>query len=429
MKKTMIKGMALLSLGLAFIACGNEDVSYDENAAAKAKFAELQAKYQQAFVNKFGDIASDHAWGFSQTEVNRTRAGVAEVSAFAGWALPNDITPIKENDKVAKRVRQAFIDGYGVSSVDFPLTNFFMQHVCQPDDKNSIGKVYVYDSSSDKKDWVYALNFSGGKNNVENHFTNTKLKGTTLIKGFGGSGDANGKMFYYEDDVVTGGKNYEYSFYKDTETGWWFLGLKHTYKKNQNKTETTYWVIRLIEAKPTKDEVKYEGRVFCEDMGEVNGDFDFNDLVFDAQIFESGKIEINVLAAGGTYPISLAGRDVHTLFDNTTMVNTGIEENEKEPVKIEIPASEAKANGWDRVEKIPIIVSPNTTDALNYALTAEVGKAPTKICTFRGVKWAEEYISIEKAYEGFKTWVKTNNVPENWSDNENERFTDCILNN
>lgn len=429
MKKNLIKGMALLSMGFAFVACSHEEITYDENAAAKAKFAEKQAKYQDAFVKKYGSIAPGHTWGFSQTEVNRTRAGVAEVSAFAGWDLPNDITPIKENSETAKRVRKAFIDNKGVSAVDFPLTNFFMQHVCQPDDKNSIGKVFVYDSSSDQTNkWVYALNFSDGKNNVENNFTNTKLKGTTLIKDLGGDGDSNGKLFYYEDDEVTGGKNYNYSFYKDAITGWWFLGLKHTYKHGQS-TATTYWVIRLIEAKPTKDEVKYEGRVFCEDMGEINGDFDFNDLVFDAQIFESGKIEIYVLAAGGTLPISVAGRDIHSLFDNMTMVNTGLDGHDKEPAKIEISANEAITNGWDKIEKIPVIVSPNTTDALDYALTAEVGNAPTKVCTYRGVLWAEEYISIEKAYEGFKTWVKTNNIPENWSDNHVERYTDCILNN
>jgi hypothetical protein len=427
MKKTMLKGIALLALGIAFGACSH-DLSVDENAKAKAELAKKGAKYQEAFVKRFESIDQNHTWGFGQTSVTRTRAGVSEVSAFTGWELPNDLTPIKENSGTAKRVRQAFIDGKGVDAVDFPLTNYFMQHVCQPDDKNSIGQVYAYDSSSDKKDWIPVLNFTEGKNNVENGFTNTKLKGTTLMSGMGGAGDANGKLFCYEDDEVKGGLNYDYSFYKDPETGWWFLGLKHVYTQGK-KTVTTYWVIKLAEAKSTVDKVKYEGRVFCEDMGEINGDFDFNDLVFDAQIFESGKIEILVQAAGGTLPIKVAGQDVHTLFGGLTMVNTGLDGHWADPVMITIDAATAKANGWTEIIKIPIIVSPNTTDALDYELTAVVGNAPTKVCTYRGVDWPEEYVSIEKAYTDFTQWVKQNNVPERWSDNKVEKYTDLILNN
>ena len=431
MKKLMIKGMALLSLGMVFVACSHEGATYDENAAAEAKakaeLAKKEAKYQEVFVKRYGSIDKSHTWGFSQTAVvSHTRSGVSEVSAFAGWELPNDLTPIKENSPTAKRVRQAFIDGKGVSAVDFPLKNYFMQHVCQPDDKNSIGQVYAFDSSSDKNDWISVLNFKDGKNNVENSFTNTKLKGTTLMKGMGGAGDANGKLFCYKDDEVEGGLNYDYSFYKDSETGWWFLGLKHVYKQGQ-KTETTYWVIKLAEAKSTIDNVKYEGRVFCEDLGEINGDFDFNDVVFDAQIFESGKIEILIQAAGGKLPIKVAGYDVHALFGGLTMVNTGIEGNWVEPVKITIDAATAKANGWTEIIKIPVVVSSN--DALDYELTAVVGNAPTKICTYRGVEWPEEYVSIEKAYTDFTQWVKQNNVPERWSDNHVESYTDLILNN
>ncbi len=63
-----------------------------------------------------------------------------------------------------------------------------------------------------------------------------------------------------------------------------------------------------------------------------------------------------------------------------------------------------------------------------YTLEAPKGEAPQKICTYVGVDWADEYVSIERAYTGFKTWVNTAS-PTTWSENENIDFTDLDLSN
>lgn len=428
MKKIVFKGFAMLLCGAAFTACSHHEASFDEGYQAKSKALQREAQYQDAFVKAFGPIASGHQWGFDQTAVAGTRAGMAEADDFSGWSVPNDLTSFKEGSKTAKAIRSAFVNGQGTDNVSLSFTNYWMQHACEPDHKNgqnSLKEVQAYDSSTGN--WVTVKNFSDGLNNAENKSTNTKLKGTTLMTGMGGAAynneadendPANGKMFRYKEN---GEWNYDYKFY--TNNYGTFLGLKHTYTQG-NKTETTYWVIRIAPASPKTDNVKYEGRVFCEDKGSI-GDFDFNDVVFDAQIFESGKVSITLLAAGGTLPITVAGKDVNALMGK--MVNTNNAGAQHEPVSIELTASEAAALGITSILTIPVVVTPNEGEP--YELSAFAGQAPAKVCTYRNVNWADEYVNINKAYSGFSDWAQHNTTPATWSDHEDPTYTDLDLTN
>ena len=415
MKKVVLNGFAMLLCGVAFVACSHNDASFDEGYKAKSEAMQRDAQYEDAFVKAFGPIAPGHQWGFDQTTVGGTRAGQARVDAFSDMATPNDLTSGKEGDKTAKAIQDAFIAGKGSSSANISFTNYWMQHYCQPHDKNAVGIVQAYDSSI--SDWVTVTNFSDGKNNVENKYTNTKLKGTTLMFGMGGDPDANGKMFRYQSGNEW---CYDYEFY--TDNNFTYLGLKHSYVQG-NKTKVTYWVIRISPATLKTDNVKYEGRIFCEDKGSI-GDFDFNDLVFDAQIFESGKVSINILAAGGKLPIKVAGKDVHSLMGE--MVNTNNAGAKHSPVAIELSASEASALGITSILSIPVVV---TYDEGDSELTAFAGQAPAKVCTYRGVDWADEYANINKAYSGFSDWAQHNTTPATWSDNLNPIYTDLDLTN
>ena len=61
----------------------------------------------------------------------------------------------------------------------------------------------------------------------------------------------------------------------------------------------------------------------AEDLTISGGDFDFNDVVFDA-VTVNGATVVTLQAAGGTMPLYIEDNEVHELFgvSQSTMVNT-----------------------------------------------------------------------------------------------------------
>jgi hypothetical protein len=149
-------------------------------------------------------------------------------------------------------------------------------------------------------------------------------------------------------------------------------GKLYQWTKNIGGRDHVYsdWIVTLTNAGQTKltDNTfvtyldiwtqKESGRVFCEDLGRASReDLDYNDAVFDVTIWEnytyrkewwekysdgvrvdSGLVanaqqipetrtyyaNVNLLAAGGTIPITVAGQPVHVQFDPNAAVETMI---------------------------------------------------------------------------------------------------------
>jgi hypothetical protein len=164
------------------------------------------------------------------------------------------------------------------------------------------------------------------------------------------------------------------------------------------------WIVKIVPGKGISDKVKEEGMIICEDLGTI-GDFDFNDVVFYAKVWESGKADIEILAAGGTLDIAVAGVKIGDVMGK--MVNTGLKS---------VPTySFTAANTYNSLIEIPIVVSK--TDAAgnvtSYELSAQMGKAPQKICVPKGFRWCKEYKSLAEAYTGFKDW--TSGKSDTWA--------------
>jgi hypothetical protein len=177
------------------------------------------------------------------------------------------------------------------------------------------------------------------------------------------------------------------------------------------------WIIKIVPGKGISDKVKEEGMIICEDLGNI-GDFDFNDVVFYAKVWESGKTEITLLAAGGTLEIEVAGVRVGDVMGK--MVNTGLKT---------VPTYYFVAsNKYNSLIDIPIVVS-NKDEAGHvyiYELTAEMGKAPQKICVPLGFKWCKEYKSLVDAYPGFKNW--TSGKADTWCGEYNSELVMDLTN-
>jgi len=184
------------------------------------------------------------------------------------------------------------------------------------------------------------------------------------------------------------------------------------------------WIIRLVKAEPVggsddptptePDDDDVDVRVFAEDLDVTenysnqtySGDFDFNDVVFDVVYDFNGETWIILRAAGGTWPLTVAGNEVHAAFGEATnvMINTKASggKDGKAAVKINLHTSYTDAND------IPVIVTlPNGQPR---TLTAGVGEAPHKIAVRPGLDWMDERISIETIHSSFSEWVRDPSV-------------------
>lgn len=179
------------------------------------------------------------------------------------------------------------------------------------------------------------------------------------------------------------------------------------------------------------------GRVFCEDLGQISrSDIDFNDAVFDVYLYEevetTAKYEVAngvevegsrtetstkptryaslvVLAAGGTIPLSIAGKEIHSLFGvgTGTIVNTALDADgayfndyNEEPLG---PIFIDRVDGINAIGDIDIFVQ-FSTEALK--LEAKAGKAPHKFCVPQKIPWALERKKFADAYKSFGSYVK-----------------------
>ena len=157
-------------------------------------------------------------------------------------------------------------------------------------------------------------------------------------------------------------------------------------------------------------------RVFCEDLSATDGsDFDFNDVVFD--VYTNGTdAEIEVLAAGGTLPLTVAGEEVHALFGVSTsvMVNTkaadyttvGGEDNKTASKRIPVEGVSSMAD----LDKIEIWVEKNNgVEPVWYPLEAPQGQPAAKFAVAEQIGWVRERQDIKLVYTEFQNWVQNNN--------------------
>ena len=162
-------------------------------------------------------------------------------------------------------------------------------------------------------------------------------------------------------------------------------------------------------------------RIIAEDLtwGSENGDFDFNDVVFDVKLSEDKQtITITLLAAGGTLPLRIAGQyEVHEKFGvpTGTMVNTGTRLSVTKPkqtwsfpnsdsrnYKLEDGKEVAQSYG-STVKEVAYNLPVEVYKLINgtkvwVELQAPVGKAAAKVAVDNLYQWCDERQSIDAKY-------------------------------
>lgn len=440
----------------------------------------LKKAYSDAFTKEFGTIAPNHDWGFGSKAATRT-AITNEDGLDGKFELPADAAFVSQlkngnnnkygqaiwavfyqaylNDKAGKALNSgmtkqnlnSFTNGkpfgnkatgnINVSSSYLTiadviadlgdLSSYYLQHVDKnvkgAPEHNDFGQLFAYNYT--KNEWEIVTNFEKGKNNnifVERQ--NLVLKGYTLMANMG-TLDASKPFLKWNFKKAENTFSSDYKILKIE--GDYYIGFNDQMAQSNGSTmeqgqgvNYSSWIVRIAKATPTKTPIpeKRQGRIFCEDLGSI-GDFDFNDVVFDAEYLDNGDIKIKVLAAGGILKITIDGVPV-TLGE---MTNTGKNEELVEPQVFTIKAG---SNGpkYATLKDIPVVVYPDNEEAISYELVAEPGKAPQKFCTYVNVDWADEYINIKRVYPHFTQWVNDGD-PGTWAGEQDLILTDLDLTN
>lgn len=456
-------------------------IEQQEELKIQQQYVELKKTYGDAFVKEFGAIAPGHDWGFK--DFTTTRAAITNGSQISGfYELPSDaVFSTKSNkgfqnfNKYGEGIYCVFLQAYKNVSANLAVnanmdkntlnSNYTNGKPYQKFDNNATVSVsdhyltldelkqelgglnsyylqHIYkntQSGPDHKDFrqLYAFNYNSNGWEAVTGFTQGKAAGVTFVNNqnlalpgyvlMAGMGTPNGSQPFLGCEMD--GLVEKVSQYKILKIeGDYYIGINDEIVKKNNSQEpgegANYcgWIIRIAKATPTTTPIpdKTQARIFCEDMGEI-GDFDFNDLVFDAVLLPNNDIEITVLAAGGIYDYTIDGQSV-TLGQ---MTNTGVNEDDVQIITIKADGGQPKYRNFNA---IPVFVYPKGEQAAvyHYELDAPKGEAPQKFCTYVNIQWADEYVNIKRAYPDFNSWVNTY-TPTEWSTPWEARFTNLDL--
>lgn len=388
-------------------SCSSNDApEFDPNAETKWNF-------QTEFVKQFGEIASNQNWGFKSV-------GVYTMPSSTRDLIKKDM-PAYQNYEPAPDVTQAQIDQVKLAfqniedfvSEPINFDRFFVQQVYMSNRTYKDG--YNQDVVGSEK--MNQLKVWKDDANGEHAYDFNRDAGSTVL--FINSGT---HKFSYSNSSHDGKDYFDYIVKR--VGGYYYVGF--SFKANgQNPNQQVAgdnnyddWIVRIVPAKLKGEEDKNTQRIIVEDLGSI-GDFDYNDLVFDAYVYnKDGKTWANIklLAAGGTLPIYICGCEekveVHDKFgvSRTTMVNTKKGTVDKDPVEFTIKLRNEVSSSFN-ANDIEVQVENNGNV---MTLTSNVGRAPEKICVDNSFYWCDEKVNVNTVYPNFAKYVSDPSFDKWW---------------
>ena len=416
-RKYLMKGIAALALAFVAVSCNNDEDLFDPEAS------EAKAKYEAAFKAKFGEPAADHNWGFAPvTSDVKTRGCRYDANMWGGeYLVPGPLTA-----EQIKKVNDWFAANNQPEGVAIEYSYFFYQNVGATDYAENMNQ-FLCGSQEWAPDGEVMPNMNGGIQQLPLVWAGCLDEDVAK--------DFNDRKVYYNDSIgfmvesSTTSFGYHNSYtneYKHDYViipgdvidpslgGRYFVGLDYSHYKleadgvtvDEVKLDGYYndWVVCITPGiKRASGDFNTNCRVIAEDLSvNEDGDFDFNDVVFDVE-FNSEGARIVLLAAGGTLPLTVGDIEIHEAFgvDKDVMVNTG-NGIVKGAVEFTI-----KGSFNYNVNNIPVKVQK---DGEWIELEAVTGKAPGKIAVNTYYNWCNERQSIEQKYPEFTNYVTNQNV-------------------
>jgi len=448
MKKYLMFAFA----ALAFVGCSK---STDVSDSSRTKQSDA---YANNFVQKYGQPAANHTWGFgTATGTRSTYSDLNNIGVpSAGWKVyalaPKNVDDASVNKDETKLVVAEFSKHRpnATNELNINLTDFWVHQVYKGNSKYLNGNYYKANNNGDVTNASDKMNHlqcfkdctfedlntnddnSSGKVNVGSGFmehiknfnsgnntnnvtvsnqsetcSGASIKGADLMLNSGTQDFAyynSEDSKYHNEYIIIAGADID-----PTLAGYYYVGFDF-YANGANPNQQidrdyvfNDWIVRISPA-----EFRGQARVACEDLGTTD-DFDFNDVVFDvANNNDNGTAYtiITVHAAGGTLPLTLkvggVEKEVHALLgvSTSTMVNTNGQ-------SVRRPIAQFTVNGTYSPKDVDVIVDQA---AKQIVLKAEQGKVPQKICVKTSFQWCNERQAIGDKYANFPEWVKNEQV-------------------
>ena len=399
---TIVAGAAM-----TISSCSSNDApEFDPNAETKWNF-------QTEFVKQFGEIASNQNWGFKSVGVYTMPSSTRTVyktdmpECYQYYEPAPDVTP----DQI-EAVKLAFQNIEDLVSEQPNYTRFYVQHVYMSDRTYKDG----YNQDVVGSNHMDHLKVWKDDENGEHANDFNRNAGSTVL--FINSGT---KKFSYSNSTDSQ-EHFDYIVKKVGDYYYVGFSFKAT-GQNPNQQvagDNNYddWIVRIVPAKLKGEEDKNTQRIIVEDLGSI-GDFDYNDLVFDAYVYnKDGKTWANITlrAAGGTLPIYICGCEekveVHDKFgvSRTTMVNTKKGTVDKDPVEFTIKLRNEVSSSFN-ANDIEVQVENNGNV---MTLTSNVGRAPEKICVDNSFNWCDEKVNVNTVYPNFAKYVSDPSFDKWW---------------
>lgn len=381
MKKIMVKGMALLTMGFAFAACSKSDV-FEENKANIV--ADQKSEYRTNFEAKYGKVAPNQSWDFTGYS-STTRAG--ESVTLTGLKDPESFQTYLHNDKAGIK---AALENSKITAKEwnpYVSVNMYPAFCSDESKKNAYFRLKVnYNNSSTNISTVQIKNKSWWNNNgatapsqsgkgINTMALQTASNVSWQIEYIPKKGNpASVNVTTYKEITVNG------------RTYWCF--------DYDNNTPAYTELIYLVTPAPYPITKRY----FVEDLGSKD-DFDFNDIVFDVSQNEAGKQKCIIRALGGTLDFTLKVGNaewtksvdgVNAGYEVKTMYNT------KATPKWDENLAEFDVTGWNpQNNNITVLVKSNVSgDVIIEIPFPKTGEVPMIIAVKEFVDWQLERVSL-----------------------------------
>lgn len=410
MKKFLFTMTAMLSVSAAFVSCSDKEV-FNQAAVEQAKVVEAEKQYKENFVKRFGEVASDQTWDFSQVnfpmaeQAARTRAWLDNLLPTPTWktlTIPERVltetyynhvnTDFEQVTQLAESADMPVVDWpYNYAQVNL---HPFYTHGTDLLNYYFLGVKYIYRVDGLLYDYEIPITdnafcFRSVGNKWATIVANSSLRTNWNMNSYAQVNTSNMQGVEGFQWFVASREydwfDFDYN-YETLEKCKLFTVNNHTYvaldcNKDGVYTDLICWVEDCSPAK----------RYMVEDLGSKD-DFDFNDIVFDVVWNDAKKkYQCVVRAMGGTLDFTIKVANTtwtkSTDYDITTMYNTS--------AGYDLTAEYARfdVEGWvPELNDVTVTVKGNDgTFVLPFPKNGEI---PYMVCTNIAKEWSKERINV-----------------------------------